>query len=72
MQGFAFDVDEKTGQALDALSKVYGTPTRASTIRRALAINMAASRYVNKDGILRLRDMRPGAAPEAEVHLPVR
>lgn len=69
---YAFSIDESTGEAVDRLKGVYGVYTRAQVLRRALALAIVSARHVGPDGILRLRDMRPDAAPDATVEIDVR
>jgi hypothetical protein len=72
MAGNKFTIDDDMGRLLEGLAKIYGTFTRAQTLRRVLALNMAAARYVGEDGVLTLRDMRPGAPRDAMIAIPVR
>jgi hypothetical protein len=45
----SFDIDEKTAASLEHLKKVYGVPTNAAVLRRALAIALAASKFADDD-----------------------
>lgn len=67
----SFDVDEKTSEALEHLKRVYGVPTNAGVIKRALAIALAASRFADSDHNIHIRSEAPNGVPR-DVILPQR
>jgi hypothetical protein len=67
----SFDIDQKTSEALDHLKRVYGVPTNAGVIKRALAIALAASKFADPDHNIHIRSEGANGT-EREVILPQR
>src|SRR5712691_5461734 len=51
----SFEIDEKTSVALEHLKKVYGVPSNAAVVKRALAIALAASKFADQDYNIHIR-----------------
>lgn len=45
----SFDIDEKTAAALETLKDVYGVPSNAAVMKRALAIALVAAKQADED-----------------------
>jgi len=45
----SFDIDEKTAEALETLKEVYGVPSNAAVMKRALAIALVAAKQADED-----------------------
>jgi len=67
----SFDIDGKTSEVLEHLKGVYGVPTKAGVIKRALAIAYAASKHADSDQNIRLKTETASGKP-LEVILPQR
>jgi hypothetical protein len=66
----SFEIDENTAAALDHLKKVYGVPSNAAVLKRALALALAASKYADSQHNIHIRSEVNGR--EQEVILPQR
>jgi hypothetical protein len=66
----SFEIDEKTTAALEHLKKVYGVPSNAAVLKRALALALAASKYADADHNIHIRSEVNGR--EQEIVLPQR
>lgn len=51
-----FEINERTGKMIDELSEVYGTPTRAATLNRVVALALILAKYCDKDGVIHFID----------------
>ena len=45
----SFEIDGNTAAALEHLKKVYGVPSNAGVLKRALAIALAASKFADPE-----------------------
>jgi hypothetical protein len=66
----SFEIDEKTAVALEHLKKVYGVPSNAAVLKRALALALAASKYADSEHNIHIRSEVNGK--EQEVIIPQR
>ena len=66
----SFEIDEKTSTALEHLKRVYGVPSNAAVVKRALAIALAASKFADQDYNIHIRSEANGR--EQEIVLPQR
>jgi hypothetical protein len=66
----SFEIDENTAAALDQLKKVYGVPSNAAVLKRALALALAASKYADPDHNIHIRSEVNGR--DQEIILPQR
>jgi len=68
----AYVCDDRTTELLRGLQKTYGVHTVYQALRRVIALNLIFARHVDERGVLRLRDMRPDAVPDATIEIPTR
>jgi hypothetical protein len=66
----SFEIDEKTAAALEHLKTVYGVPSNAAVLKRALALALAASKYADTEHNIHIRSEVNGK--EKEIVLPQR
>jgi hypothetical protein len=68
----SFEVDANTAEVLEHLKKVYGVPSNAAVLKRALALALAASKYADADHNIHIHVPAGPSGKEKEVILPQR
>ena len=64
--------DDRTTAVIEGLRSIYGVASLGAALKRVIALNLVFVKHVDPNGTLRLRDMRPDAAPDATIEIPTR